>query len=542
MGESKVRETVTVASSSAGQSSEMTSIQPSRLGKLDVLVQKYGVLLVSMFYLAAAPYTKVEESFSVQATHDLIFHGPAALEQFDHFQFSGVVPRSFIGPSALALLSAPFVIVLRLLGASKLWTLLTARAMLAIMVWLPLRALTVQLRKKYDNATGRCFVLILCSQFHLLFYASRPLGNIFALVLVLWAYVSWFKGEWRSMINLFVFATVVFRCDLLVLLAPVGLLALATRDVPIVDGIKWGLTAGVVSLGVSLVVDSYFWQRPLSPEFEVLYFNTALNKSSEWGTLPWHWYVSSALLRALLGTALLVPFGLLEAQPAVTTQPLNRPDFCRYFDWSMVKLLTPVVCFVGLYSLLPHKELRFIIYAIPILSIAAARGLAVIIHKAQTSRLWQFVLVGASLAVAASVVGSMCFLRASHLNYPGGHALRTLHNEIGCPVDQCRVHIGVMPAMTGVSRFSEHLDTNRWVYSKQETGELDTMSFTHLLTENATVSGFRVAAVENGFDGLRVKALLTGSSPFATRPMIYVMEREDLPQRVKMSLSQRDEV
>ena len=32
------------------------------------------------------------------------------------------------------------------------------------------------------------------------------------------------------------------------------------------------------------------------------------------------------------------------------------------------------------------KELRFIIYSIPILSIAAARGLAVIIHKAQTNR------------------------------------------------------------------------------------------------------------------------------------------------------------
>lgn len=528
----------------------MTSIRLSRLGKLDVLVQKYGVLLVSMFYLAAAPYTKVEESFSVQATHDLIFHGPAALEQFDHFQFPGVVPRSFIGPSALALFSAPFVIVLRLLGVSKFWTLLTTRAMLATMVWLPLRALTVQLRKKYDNVTGRCFVLILCSQFHLLFYASRPLGNIFALVLVLWAYVCWFKGEWRSMIHLFVFATVVFRCDLLVLLAPVGLLSLATRDVPIVDGIKWGLTAGVVSLGVSLVVDSYFWQRPLNPEFEVLYFNTALNKSSEWGTLPWHWYVSSALLRALLGTALLVPFGLLEAKPDFWKPSLSdfwKPDFCRYFDWSMVKLLTPVVCFVGLYSLLPHKELRFIIYSIPILSIAAARGLAVIIHKAQTNRLWQLILVGASLAVAASVVGSMCFLQASHLNYPGGHALRTLHNEIGCPADQCRVHIGVMPAMTGVSRFSEHLDTDRWVYSKQETGELDTMSFTHLLTENATVPGFRVAAVENGFDGLRVKALLTGSSPFAIRPMIYVMEREDLPQlhksqRVKISPSRRDEV
>ena len=40
--------------------------QLSVVGKLDAFVQKYGVLVVSMVYLAAAPYTKVEESFAVQ--------------------------------------------------------------------------------------------------------------------------------------------------------------------------------------------------------------------------------------------------------------------------------------------------------------------------------------------------------------------------------------------------------------------------------------------------------------------------------------------
>uniref|UniRef100_A0A6N2MG91 Mannosyltransferase n=1 Tax=Salix viminalis TaxID=40686 RepID=A0A6N2MG91_SALVM len=106
------------------------------------------------------------------------------VEQYDHLEFPGVVPRTFIGTLIVSVLASPIVGAINLLRLSKIYALIAGvRLALGCVVLSTLRFFRVQVRHKFGHQVEAFFVILTALQFHLLFYCTRPLPNILALAL-----------------------------------------------------------------------------------------------------------------------------------------------------------------------------------------------------------------------------------------------------------------------------------------------------------------------------------------------------------------------
>ncbi|TMW65025.1 hypothetical protein Poli38472_009192 [Pythium oligandrum] len=443
------------------------------------------VILVVSAHIALCPFAKVEESFNLQAIHDLLVHGVRNVERFDHIEFPGVVPRTFLGALAVAGITSPLAAIAKHIGLRKIALQVLVRWVLAMMNVTALLRFKQSIRARFGKDAARFFLLICVCQFHLKFYLGRTLPNTFALGLTLYAFAFWLEFKLKRAIFLFTFTIIVFRGDTAVLFAPVLLWILLHGGLSIFRVILWGIQATLSSLVLTVLVDSYFWQRWLWPEGEVLWFNTVQNKSHEWGVYPPLWYFYSALPRALLATALLLPVGVSVLLPALLKSRSFKQLRAAFtsaplVDWSVATFVWPVILYLALFSILPHKELRFIFNAIPILNMVAAVGCSKLYHDRKKSLLPFLAAVG---CLVATLLGSAFFFTASRLNYPGGEAFVRLHHVAYGERELPRtVHIDVPAAMTGVSRFGEEFEA--WSYSKDESllTAQDLVHFDYLLT------------------------------------------------------------
>lgn len=153
-------------------------------------------------YLALCPYTKVEESFGMQAAHDLLTLGPhmhteQALAAFDHLEFPGVVPRTFVGPIIISAMAWPLHALSEVARRASIHdataSQLFVRAALGLLFWLSYRAMRTAVAERFSKRVGSLFGWLTFAQFHLLFYCSRTLPNSFALAVTTLAFSLWLK-------------------------------------------------------------------------------------------------------------------------------------------------------------------------------------------------------------------------------------------------------------------------------------------------------------------------------------------------------------
>ncbi|KAJ5892361.1 hypothetical protein N7504_009052 [Penicillium tannophilum] len=435
------------------------------------------ILLTSLIVLhvLVAPYTKVEESFHIQAVHDILTHGFPITElgaeraNYDHFTFPGAVPRTAVGAAILAKVSQLVIAV-----DGRIDRQILARAILGLYNAFALSTFAYGLRRSFGQTVAIWYLLFQSSQFHLIYYASRPLSNMFAfgLTTLSMRYMLPDKvgssnpqaqGAYRLSLCLLTIAGVIFRSELAVLVATQTLFLLLSGRINL---FKTAIPAGLLGLAIGLLttvsVDSLFWQHtPLWPELEAFIFNVVHGQSSAWGTEPWSFYFFNALPRLLLN-----PLTYTLAIPVALRQPATRN--------SAFSLLIPSLSFTALYSFQPHKEWRFILYIIPSLTAAAALGAAYLwTHSSRSffARNASRLLILSTLA--SFLLSNLVSLPASAANYPGARALNALHSyedrEMSSGKD-IHVYLGNLVCQTGVTRFLQRPSTadERWTYDKTE--------------------------------------------------------------------------
>jgi len=145
------------------------------------------------------------------------------------------------------------------LGFSCLVSLYLVRIILGTYMFLSLKFIRSSLDLSYKNQDiSKFFYVIMLTQFHYLFYSSRPLPNTYALVVVNFGIGYWIWGKIEIWISLLAATTILLWCDTIVLC--IGMVLCEIQKILDFKVLKktiiWGAITSVVCIVSTILIDS----------------------------------------------------------------------------------------------------------------------------------------------------------------------------------------------------------------------------------------------------------------------------------------------
>lgn len=498
------------------RANEMVAHSPTRgRRKLLQAAPWLFTLSVTIAHVLYSPYTKVEESFELHAVHDFLAYGlrPANLHKWDHLQFPGAVPRSFLPPVALGMLTYPFAYVFTSLGLirTKLGLQVLVRCVLAFLNASTFAQLALSVRARYGAQTRTFFILLSLSAFHFPYYAGRTLPNFLTTPLVYVAMALIIRAttacplvvkqrRFAAAITTLTAAATVIRLELALFLFPLTLSLVASGRLSLSKAVKAGAVGGFRGLFLAAPLDYYLWNRVLPhptlptfnstwqivwPEASSMVYNVIEGGAENWGIMSWHYYLTNSLPKLLGASAALLLYGSGTWAFAKLFSGRARETRIAAAAWTEIMALfgPAAIAMIAGMSLLGHKEWRFIVYVVPTFNILAAIT-AAYIWDFPVQRLQALARLGLAGLLILNIVASLGMTLTSGMNYPGGDVWATLET-LDIPGNST-IHFSSYPLQTGASLFtflhspSEGVSPPRlsptWTYSKDEDPRLLTPS------------------------------------------------------------------
>lgn len=485
-------------------------MKPSTISKIQLVLD---IILFSSItlMLLISPYTKVEESFNVQALHDFINIGADRIELFDHTTFQGAVKRTCIGalflsfPSifihntmenwAKSLISFAILIhtylptsinaflsvesMEKIFLLTKLPQLLITRFLLSILTFFSILKLRKSIKKacnKNSNMVGIWFSLLFYPLPHILYYSSRFLPNFICFPLTNFAVSLFIKGDINRAISVFVFTGMIYRFEVLIFtgiltfLCLIGFLRHGAPLISLRETVVSVLAAVLLGGFLSSKVDSYFWDVDFTiPEFESFLFNIVGGNSSDWGVESVYAYFVKYLPKLFIsGFDLVLVLSAIFLVLSVLSYIYKRKliyevDHVNYSVGTTTLLMWASIFYICVLSLNGHKEWRFLTYTIPILCIGAANSFEWIITRFPKLRTVCKMMI--IVSYLASIIFSFLFAIISSWNYSGGDSVQKLNLRLIEMYESNKVmlkpviiHWDVGTCMNGGSLFTQLAD------------------------------------------------------------------------------------